>query len=357
MEMNTSIMIIWSLSVNEATTTHWEEIEPHHLLCAALKFAEVDPDALPKLTQSDSEAQRLMAAQERLITTLTQQWGIEIPKMSKTLRRQLRRAGSGNSPKEEKVIHRSDASRAVFKMADQQALSLDRDSSEPCDLVHAILTSPDEWIERIMKKIDLPREPLDGKLSGNLSAEWDGILHLLTERKCSDKDETQRIQTDPVVNVLCDWVSDSGLSSRPACLLVNNSSRQGEEFLHDVLILRKQQKLSDICIASVRSREFLEMVSQEESSVDASILQSLVEPAKRTSIYYFDSLHRYLSTAVAGDVFARNFRQWLKRTDGRFIFEIPKKKYHELIENRPEWGKGFHVIWANDSSGNNEFDL
>ena len=58
MRPDTSVMTVWSLAAMEAQALGWSEIQPAHLLCGALKFAEFSASDLERLGDTAGNLRR-----------------------------------------------------------------------------------------------------------------------------------------------------------------------------------------------------------------------------------------------------------------------------------------------------------
>ena len=357
MDMNACIMIIWPIAAMEAKAAGWDEIEPFHLLCAALKFAELDSENLDQLAKASGDKEQVLNSHKRLIDTLSQQWAIEVPETSTSLRRSLRRGGKGNKNPKSEILHRSVASREAFSKAQQFADTAGRDTVEVPDLVNAIFAQQEEWIVRAMKKLDLPCEGLDQNSAENLTEKWGDILQQITPEDSLSEDNKYRIQSDPVVKVLADLFANNKSDVAQPCLLVTCGQRHGQDILQDLVQFQSSIKMSTISVFSVHNRCFLEKISSNDDSSATSLLQLMIDQSKFKRVFFFGAMHRYLSIALTGEVFAKHFHNWLRKTDGRFLFEIPEKQYYDLIENQPGWKGVFRIVWIHDRSRDNDFEL
>ena len=93
MEPEAGIMLVWPLAAMEAQALGWSQIQPAHLLCAILKFAEMDGADLERLGQTNENLGNLAQEHQDLKAHLDDPWGITVPEVSTRLRRALRRPG------------------------------------------------------------------------------------------------------------------------------------------------------------------------------------------------------------------------------------------------------------------------
>jgi len=149
MEEDVSVTMVWSMAAMEARALGWTEIEPAHLLCAALKFAELNAEELKRLGETPGDIDELLQRHRDLRMRLDDRWGIAIPDISTPLRRTLRRRGN-NEPKLQRggIVRRSDAAREVFRAARRTAERDGRKRFFLADLVDVILHDPDQWVRR-----------------------------------------------------------------------------------------------------------------------------------------------------------------------------------------------------------------
>ncbi|MGB2865389.1 MAG: hypothetical protein WBC05_18815 [Sedimentisphaerales bacterium] len=345
MEPDTSVMMVWPMAAMEAQALGWSEIEPAHLLCAALKFAELDMDDLERLGEAAGNVGELRQRHRDLRERLDEPWGIAVPDISTPLRRALRRRGDGESnPHPGGMIHRSATAREVFRAAQKIAERDGRQRFDLADLAGVILRDPDEWVRR---GLDQHKILSASQLSQRDQAieKWADLFVPVTPSGTPDSEEKQRILADPAVRVLADTFTKPTPRS---CLMIHGPDRTAHDVLTDLLNRPSDKKLPKI--VRVDSRALLERLSEDPSFSASSFLEFLTDEANQKTVWFFDSLHRYLAEELTPSAFRLRFVQWLKQTDSRFLFAIPKSQYNKQAEQHTDWKDTFQLIWIHGPS-------
>lgn len=341
MEPDTSVMMVWSMAAMEAQALGWSEIEPSHLLGAALKFAELDADDLERLAEGAQHVGELRQHHQDLRTRLNEPWGIAVPDVSTPLRRSLRRRGDGKANSGAGgMIHRSDAARDVFRTG--QAVA-DRDGGRGllvADLVDVILRDPDQWVRRGLDQQSVISASQLAQHDHTIE-EWGGLFFPLKPSGSPGGAEKTRILADPTVRVLADKLAKPG--PRP-CLLIHGPDRTAHEVLTDLLHRRRDTRPPKI--TRIDSRSLLERLSEDTSFSAATFLEFLIDESNSRTVWFIDSLHRYLSDELTSPMFRTRFTRWLKLTDSRFIFAIPESQFNKRGEQHSDWKDIFQLIWV-----------
>ena len=352
MKPDTSVMMVWPMAAMEAQALGWSEIEPAHLLCAALKFAELDIDVLKRLGEAAGNISELQERQRDLRECLDEPWGITVPDISTPLRRALRRRGDGEpNPRPGQMIHRSAAAREVFRSAQAIAELDGRQRFDLADLVGVILRDPDEWLRR---GLDQHKILSASQLTQRDQAieKWGGLFVPFTPSDAPDRVERKRILADPAVRVLVDTLTEP--TPRP-CLLIHGPDRTAHDVLADLLNRPGAKKPPKIL--RVDSRALLERVSEDASLSTPAFLDFLTDETNRNIVWFFDSLHRYLAEERTPPAFRSRFVQWLKQINGRFLFAIPESQYNRQAEEHPDWKNTFQLIWIHGPSQSTVMEL
>jgi hypothetical protein len=341
MEPDISVMTVWPMAAMEAQASGWAEIEPAHLLCATLKFAELGADELQRVGEAVGNADELRKRRQDLLECLNEPWGIAVPDVSTTLRRALRREGSGE-PNQffTGMLHRSTAARDVFRAAQAIAAKESRRQFSLVDLAIAILRDPDEWVRRTLDQYRILSSSQVAVRDQGFE-KWRDVLVPLATSNMADDAERQRILVDPVVRVLRDLLSSS--PGPLPCLLISGPGRNAYDVLLDVLKRPGERKLPRI--TRIDSRALLAHLA-EDASLPAAFLDFLTDEANCQTVWFVDSFHRYLTDDLAPDTFRMRFLHWLKQTNGRFVFAIPESHYKKQAREHPEWKDVFQPIWV-----------
>ncbi len=350
MEPEAGIMLVWPLAAMEAQALGWSQIEPAHLLCALLKFAEMDPADLERLGQTNDNLGNLAQEHQDLKAHLDDPWGIAVPEVSTRLRRALRRPGNG--PRGQNpggMVHRSDAAREVFRVAQGVAEQAGRQRLGVVDLLGALLNGSDEWIRRGLEQQGIPSASQLAQRNQAME-QWADVLVPLASSGRVDDAEKKRILADPAVRVLADvLVKPTG---RP-CLLIHGPDRTARDVLIDLLNRPGDRKPPKV--VQVNSRALLERLARDGNASAVGFLDLLCDESNQKTVWFFDSLHRYLSEELAPSVFRLRFVQWLKQTNSRFLFAVSQRQYDKVRANNHsplplDWKNTFQQIWIHSPS-------
>lgn len=340
-----SVMMVWPMAAMEAQALGWLEIEPEHLLCAILKFAELNVDDLERLGEATGNVGELRQRHSDLRKSLDEPWGITVPHISMPLRRSLRRRGNGEPNKHPGgVVHRSDAARKVFNAAQNIAERDGRQCFGLADLLNAILYDPDEWIRR---GLDQHKIISASQLSQRDQAieKWADFFVPLTPSGTPNSTDKQRILADPAIRVLTDMFAKP--TQRP-CLMIHGPDRTAHDVLTDLLNRPNDKKPPKII--RIDSRALLNTMSEDPSFSASSFLEFLTDETNRKTVWFFNSLHRYLAEELTPPSFQLRFMQWLKQADSRFLFAILESQYNRRAEQHSDWKNIFQLIWIRGPS-------
>lgn len=339
MEPDMSVMLIWSLAATEAQSTGWNEIEPFHLICSALKFAEMESTDLDKVGEAAGHRDVIQKSNQRLRNILTDTWEIEVPATSTLFRRALRRNGEGNLPlSQEGMLHRSETARIAFRNARSLAKADGRAEFDVSDLIHVILSNPGDWIARAMSKFNIPCGK-ELKERRQFLAEFSDILEQVEPKGTLDLTEQNRISSDPTVRVLIDHI----YSGKRPVLMIHGGNHSANEVIEDLARLTRY-KSSKLRIVRINSRALLTRIAEDKNFSVSNLLMYLTDRSSQGTAYFFDTIHRYLSDSTGNQRSNSQFRTWLARTDNRFLFALPKSQY-EVLKDQEDFDKRFQIIW------------
>ena len=340
MEPDSSVMMVWPMAAMEAQASGWSEIEPAHLLCATLKFAEFDADDLEQLGEATGGLDELRQHNRELRERLDEPWGIVVPDISRPLRRALRQRGDVEPrPHMAGMIHRSNGTREVFRSA--QAIA-ERDGRRQfclADLADVILRNPDEWVRRGLGRHQIPSESQLVRRDQDIE-KWDGLFVPLASAGPLNSAEKKRILADPAVCVLTEALAKPG--PRPN-LLIHSPDRTARDVLTDLLNHPRDGKPPRI--TEIDSRSLLHRLAEDPGFSVTAFLDFLTDGPNHKTVWFLDSLHRYLSDDMAPPHFQVHFTQWIKQTNNRFLFAISERQYDKQVEQHPDWASTFKLIW------------
>jgi len=208
------------------------------------------------------------------------------------------------------------------------------------DLVDVILRDPDQWVRRRLDQHKV-LSTLQLAQYDQTIKKWSDFLIPLQPPAPPTGIEKKRILTDPAVRVLADTLSSP--SQRP-CLLIHGPERSAHDVLTDLLARQGDRKPPKI--TRIDSRALLKRLTGDASFSAATFLDSLADESSRRTVWFLDSLHRYLADGPTPPVFKARFVRWLKQTDNRFIFAIPESQYNKHAGQHPDWKNTFNAIWV-----------
>ena len=163
MEPGITLQFVFPLALREMAAGGGNEVEPYHLMAAALKFVELDMEFFRKVIQPP-EAVKLVVELQNNARKELENIGIEVPADSTRIRRILR-GGSGNKKNLEemngKTFHRSRASRILCSSAEKRASKLGSRYWEVEHLFRAIFDHIHDYdlIEVLFQKEGYKKDP------------------------------------------------------------------------------------------------------------------------------------------------------------------------------------------------------
>jgi len=331
-------LVVWPVAAIEAKMTGWPEIEPHHMLCAALKFVEMETGELAQVLQDESAAEQVAGAQQRVRQMLEQQCGLSIPEGTQRLRRALRLAGPGGPAGQ--VLHRSQATRALFDRASGLAADRGRSHLDAADLVMAILDSPAGPVASAMRRLEIAPAAAP---PNQFEQEYPDIFQPIEPGPSNAQAEGLE-SLAAVIKVIQQWLSQPVTPSQP-CLLVAAGERSCGEV---VRLLAGLPEMKTIFI-EVNSQALLQ--SAQDRPPDrllAELAERLDGCVQSGNIYFFDNFHRYLMPELAGERLPAGLPRWMARLDGRFLFGLAETHYRRLIAGRGDWKGLFREVWIHE---------
>ncbi len=147
-------------------------------------------------------------------------------------------------------------------------------------------------------------------------------------------------------------VRQAGAPGRP-CLLIHGPDRTGRDVL--IALLNRPGARKPPKVIQVNSRALLERLARDGNAAAVGFLDLLCDESNQKTVWFFDSLHRYLSEELAPTAFRLRFVQWLKQTNSRFLFAVPQSQYDKVRANNHsplplDWKDTFQQIWIHSPS-------
>ncbi len=222
-----SIQITWPLAAHEAIAGQFEFIEPSHMFMAALKFVELEDQQIDRLVE-DSRFVKALLAERDAARALLAERSIGVPQVSQRIRRGLRKQlGAGGRPYDgQRAMHRSPASRAICKKAEETAGSAQAREWCIVHLLKALLESPLQDMEKVLAAAGV-QQPEPGLYKPCLN-QYGRDLGALSPAKAGHGDRMQAENTakDPVCKVLLDYLA--GYPDRSILLVQKGGRSPGE---------------------------------------------------------------------------------------------------------------------------------
>ncbi len=350
MKISITIQILWPLAVKEATAGKACEIEPGHLVCAALKAVEIEPETLkkaipdPRLLQAFDEERKILAES-------FQKRGITQPEESTRIRRRLRGLlrsmhGGGRMPADG-VMHRSAAAKGAFLRAEEKA----RDGTghlRAVELIDAVFEEPGDALASAFEQLGISSFE-----KGEEVLEWIRKLgrNMTDEVRKVDTGRIETIRKDPVCKVLREFLCDQD-RGRPI-LLVGSEKRTPFDVVSDLAGWMASHGSS----SEERRRILIEIDSvtilDRSSGVNPEtrleeLLRNVVK--QPTITLFFADFHRYLKDELAGRGFAERVLRLLRDSGVSCIAGLDRSAYEEHIGADRERKRHFQIVEVHDLS-------
>jgi hypothetical protein len=355
MRAGISIQFVWPTAMEEAAAAGAGEVEPGHVLCAALKLAEIDARAVARVAPNGRLVEALEGERKELADCLARH-GVNVPDDSARLRRGLRERLRGTARararRGEGELHRSDATRAVFARAEkaQQARGAPLTAAA---LVDAILTEPGQALAKVLGDLGVRRERAR---TGAPEAAPQAAAALgvdLLQREAGSRpgeDALRKLRRDGASKVVHDLLFGGGRLH--PILLVADGERQADQVMADVA--RRRLWLGDGEPDSSAARIF-EIDSTAvlgrtgEQSASRRLERLFAEAADHPSwVLWFDHFHRYLVPAQDGDDLPRLWKRFLVGTKSGCVLGTTLDRFRERMEPDPEWKRLVRIVWLHD---------
>ena len=354
MKTGPSMQFVWPVAAEEAMASGAREIEPGHVLCAGLKFAEIDPQQLARALPDASLVEAIEAERRELVDALAAR-GVQVPVASTRLRRGLRKALRAPGPRQaregERGLHRSDRTRAAFARAEKSLESRGAPLTAAA-LVVAVLEKPGEALAKALEALGVGQKA--GKDVGTEGAPIAGAelgVDLVTREaaKRPNDDVLARVRRDAASKVVCDYLFGSG-RSRPL-LLVARDGRTADEVMLDVvrrlLWVDPPAEATRRCVFEIESTNVL---GQRGEGTPGQRLERLFAEVKdrKSCAAWFEHFHRYLVPGPGGDELARAWRRFLAEAECGCVLGTTEDRFRERIEPDPIWKRLLRVVWIHD---------
>ena len=358
MDISIDIRMMWPLVSQEAMAGGASEVEPGHILCGALKIAEVPQAAIQNALQDKNIVAAFAKDQQRLCETL-EDMGIRVPDGSTQLRRGLRgllrKSSRGKAEASDGVMHRSVESRTLFEKATDKARKAgDLELTARC-LIETILCEPDEGLAKALAKMKIH---IDARPAPNKAAlAWIDTcgVDLTTQARETGPDTArlERIKRDAVCRVLAEALFPASEKKSPPVLLISKGERQAASAVKDLAFWLVSSTppagVRQGCILEIQSAAILN--NRAEGSPESRI-EDVFRQAEnsRTTALFFDDFHRYLIPSIAGKGLPNSFQSLLKEGKTNCVVGMMQKQYETHLEKAAVWRNVFRLIWLHDTA-------
>lgn len=361
MEIGLGIRVLWPLAAQEAAAGGASELEPGHMLCAALKLAELPASAFQDIMPNKELVAGLESDQRGLCVAL-EALGIRVPADSTPLRRGLRGLLRKRDPKgpgnRGGVIHRSASSKALFARAQAAAQEAGEKEINSGRLVEALLSAPDKALAEALAKmgnIRIDARPAADKAALAWIDAWGCDLTIRAREEKSDNARLEKIRRDAVCCVLAEALfSSHGVKMLPV-LLVSRGERHVASLLIDLALWiassNPPKGVNQGRILEIRSAAIL---NRDADDTPEDRLEEVFQRAatSKSTVLFFDDFHRYLTPAIAGEGISRRFQTLLNGGKTNCVMGMTQKQYETHVEHAAVWRNMFKLIWVHDTSPN-----
>jgi ATP-dependent Clp protease ATP-binding subunit ClpA len=361
MEIGFGIRIMWPLAAQEAAAGGATEIEPGHMLCAALKLAELPSSAFQDVMPNKELIFGLEADQTGLCAVL-ESLGIRVPADSKPLRRGLRGLLRKRDRKGQEirggVFHRSASSKALFARAQAAAQEAGEKEISSGRLVEMVLSAPDYALAEALAKmgnIRLDAGPAKDKAAIAWIEAWGCDLTGRAREEKADTARVEAIRRDALCRVLAEALfAATGVKTLPS-LLVSRGERHVSAVMNDLalwLVSSDPPKgVNHGCILEIHSAN---IINREADGLPEGRLEEIFQHAAthKSVVLFFNDFHRYLTPAIAGEAIPRRFQTLLREGKTNCVMGMTQKQYETYVEHVDAWRNMFKIIWIHDTRPN-----
>ena len=163
MRLSPSSELVHQLAAREAIAGRFKEIEPDHFCLALMKFSELPLDEMEKMGQGGGIA-RVLANEVKSLREEFESRAVDVKRMRRDLRERL---GKGDSTYDGGQLHRSQASRDMFKVAEGFAQHAGSETLTAVHFLEALLTAPTKAMRDVLgdavrtRPKEVPEKPQD----------------------------------------------------------------------------------------------------------------------------------------------------------------------------------------------------
>ena len=350
MEPDRSLQITWPLAAQEAILGEFSYIEPFHLFLAALKFAEVEDEKMQSVAGDSGTAKELLAERNSL-QALLRTHSITVPEASRPIRRGLRRQlGRGGHPHDgRQPIHRSEATREVFKKAEGIARTSNASQLTTSHLLQALFESPPKEVRTILASAGIrlirtyPDTPAINKYGRLLGVATAG------SRSAGQTEQTENFMKDAVGKVVLEVL---GNQSRKGVLLIQKAKRTPGQVAENLaLYLRQASVQPPVPLERIYEIDFAsppwQAMADKPRDMENTIRSIFDEAVRSTDLALFFKDLPGLFTWPGGKNCPALIRERIAKGI-HCIAGTDETGYRKYFEKDSGWKKVFQAVWIHD---------
>ncbi|HPO14077.1 MAG TPA: hypothetical protein PLI09_11575 [Candidatus Hydrogenedentes bacterium] len=364
MDLGISLQILWPVAAEEALAGGAEEIEPGHILCAALKVVEIDPSLFRDALPSPALLDRLKDELQALSETFNRK-GIQIPEGTTGFRRDLRlflrKENKGNLTNRSGIIHRSEKTKTAFTKAEDAARKHGERELGTAWVVDALFENPDEELAKALIQFGGVYLDVQSITPGEAEKWIDELGSDLTQRAREEKPDIARIAAvrhDAVCRVLAEKLFPGEQGKPRPALLVSRGTRTSAALVRDLSIWL----ISNEPPGGIRRGRVIEinadaLLNRNGETSPEVRLEEIFRYAKewKNMVLFFDNAHRYLAPKPANSAVPRRLRGLLKEHNVPCILGMTHQQYEAASDALSEWSGLLKPLWIHDM--NPDFQL
>ena len=356
MDFGLGIRMIHPLAAQEASAGGAVEIEPGHLLCAALQLAELPVEVFQNVLPADDLVSFLVAEQRGLCTTLNA-LNIRVPDDSTLLRRSLRRvlrkATHASGDKSDGVMHRSAACKALFARVATEAVDAGDQFVAINRFVETIMAEPDAVLIEALTQVGIV--PLTARSTvGRVELDWINSYGFdLTEAARKENAASVRVNAvrrDAACRVLVEaMVATPGSYTLPL-LLVSHGERRAATVMRDlacwIVSANPPAGTRNRCVVEFSANAILDDEHELRRKLEHIFRQAAAKPE---TILFIDDFQRYLAALPSADAHWERWVQSLLRASKNLcVLGMTSEHYKTNVENAGVWQNIFNPIFIHE---------
>ncbi len=352
MDIGLGIRMIQPLAAQEAANGGAVEIELGHMLCAALKLAELPVEVFQNVLPDSSMVSVLVEEQRGLCATLNAM-RIRVPDDSTLLRRSLRAAiiKSSRAPhaRIDGVLHRSAACKALLTRVAADAQDAGDKFVAINRFIERILLEPDVVLADALTRVGIAPS-ISRSVIGHAGREWVNAYGAdLTEEARKEGAVPARldaIHRDAACRVLADALTVAPVSYALPLLLVSHGDRRVASVMRDLALwmvsANPPQGSRGGCMIELRADAILNNEGDLLLKLGDILAQAAIGPA---TILFFDDYQRYLTANPHPDThWPRRMQLLFRESKSLCVLGMTSDQYKARVEGVDAWRNAFRII-------------